>query len=381
MKKVIISMFGCILALLMVLSITGCKNWNRTYGFGYFDCVEQTDDGGFIAGGWQEILKVNAQGNIQWKKSLNDWNSETTSVGVIVHQTRDGGYIAVEYVEEAMCLMCPTTFLKDVLIKLKANGKKEWEKTILSPDGTEMQVSSVQQTSDGGYVLTGGYTDADGALTGVLVKTDSSGIYQWTQVFEGYAFRAWENPAGGYSLIGLVPIDSHNYKTMIVKTDARGVEFWRKTYDEVFAEGFCVTDDGGAVLAAVDIDTADAAMLMIGADGDVVWKHVYPNTAAADGMGFILSVELAGDNGYVLGGMRSKDGWADDGAWVLRTDRDGNETGRWSNDFGKTVSLVGQVRPTLDGGYIIAGCVLPNDLGINQAWLAKTDANGNASDW
>jgi hypothetical protein len=79
--------------------------------------------------------------------------------------------------------------------------------------------------------------------------------------------------------------------------------------------------------------------------------------------------------------MRSKDGWADDGAWVLRTDQDGNETDRWSNDFGKTFSLVGQVRPTLDGGYIIAGYVLPDLPPINQAWLAKTDAKGNASDW
>jgi hypothetical protein len=380
MKNVVASRLGCVLAILIVLTITGCKNWSRTYGLGYFICVEQTEDGGYIAGGWQEILKINAQGIIQWKKSFNDWNSKTTSMGAIVHQTRDGGYIAVEYVEESQCLMCPTTFVKEVLIKLNANGKKEWEKTILDPDGSEMQVSSVQQTIDGGYILSGGYTGTGGASTGVLVKTDSSGLYQWTKVFGGYTFRAWENPTGGYLLIGWVPVDSDSYDTMIVRIDAGGAEVWRKTYEGVFAEGLCATSDGGAAFAAEDVDTANASILKIDAAGNVTWKRVYPHTGTADGMGFILSVEQVGDNEYVLAGARSKDGWVDDGAWVVRTDQDGNETGRWSNDFGNTLSFVDQVRPTLDGGYILSGCILP-DNGMNQAWLARTDAKGNASDW
>ncbi len=382
MRNVIISRVGFILAILLAITVTGCKNssknWSMTYGLGYFDCIEQTSDGGYIAGGWNKIMKTDASGNSLWQKTLGVWNPVTQSSGVIVHQTQDGGYIAVKRIDSSSPIGA-SFWYGDVLIKLSAKGKTEWNKDILNPEGSPMAVNSVRQTSDSGYILSGEYTDTDGVEIGVLSKINQDGNILWTREFEEVAFCAWENPAGGYSLIEIIPVNSDNNETIIIKTDENGNEIWRKSYEDTDTCGGTVTADGSIVLAVEDIDTENSAMLKIDAAGNITWKQVYPHTGTADGMGFILSVEQVGDSEYVLAGARSKDGWVDDGAWVVRTDQDGNETGRWSNDFGRTYTSVEQVRPTLDGGYVLAGCMLPESA-VNKAWLAKTDANGNTSD-
>jgi hypothetical protein len=382
MRNVFISRVGCILAILLALTVTGCKNssknWSKTYGLGYFNSIEQTSDGGYIAGGLNKIMKIDASGNSLWQKLLGVWNPGTQSSVVIIHQTQDGGYIAVKRIDSSSPIGA-SFWYGDVLIKLNAKGKTEWNKDILSPDGTLMDVISVRQTSDNGYILSGGYTDTDGVEIGVLSKMNTGGNILWSREFEGVAFSAWENPAGGYSLIESIPVNSDNDETMIIKTDENGIEVWRKAYEDTATCGETVTADGSIVLAVEDIDTENAAMLKIDAGGNVIWKQVYPNTGKTDGMGFIKSIEKTSDNGYMIAGRCSKDGWMDDGAWIVRTDQDGNETCRWSNDFGKTLTLVEQVRPTLDGGYVLAGCMLPESA-VNKAWLAKTDANGHTSD-
>ena len=61
------------------------------------------------------------------------------------------------------------------LVKTDSNGKKQWERSI---GGTRDDIGySVQQTSDGGYIITGSTTDPlDSLYTDLLlIKTDSQG--------------------------------------------------------------------------------------------------------------------------------------------------------------------------------------------------------------
>jgi hypothetical protein len=110
------------------------------------------------------LIKTDANGNVQWAKTYGgtywDW-------AFSVRQTSDGGYI-----------VAGTTWSfgagdYDIfLIKTDANGNIQWAKTYGGID--ENGAFSVQQISDGGYIVAG-YTGSFGVGGAFLVKTDANG--------------------------------------------------------------------------------------------------------------------------------------------------------------------------------------------------------------
>ena len=113
-----------------------------------------------------------------WEQTYGNIDS-ISNYGFSVQQTDDGGYIITgktEYSNESDIL----------LIKTDVNGNELWTKTF-GGVGDESG-SSVQQTNDGGYIITG-YTLNSFGLVGesyiYLVKTDGSGNELWSQTFGG----------------------------------------------------------------------------------------------------------------------------------------------------------------------------------------------------
>jgi len=96
-----------------------------------------------------------------------------------VQQTADGGYIVAGYTNGNY-----TGGVDVYLIKTDSNGDTLWAKNyggIYAEHGY-----SVQQTTDGGYIIAG-YTMSFGAgVTDIyLIKTDSIGAILWTKTFGG----------------------------------------------------------------------------------------------------------------------------------------------------------------------------------------------------
>lgn len=94
---------------------------------------------------------------------------------------------------------------------------------------------SVQQTSDGGYILTG-YTASSGAGLDdmLLIKTDSSGNTQWQKTFGGtgrdYGNSVIQSSDGGYVVTGYtLSYGAGGDDLWIVKTDEQGNLLWNKT--------------------------------------------------------------------------------------------------------------------------------------------------------
>ena len=76
------------------------------------------------------------------------------------------------------------------------------------------------------------------------------------------------------------------------------------------------------------------------------------------------------DGGFVLAGETYSFGAGSRDAWLIKTDRLGNEL--WNITFGRTgYDVATSVQQTSDGGYILAGYTDSYGAGGFDAWLIK----------
>ncbi|MDQ3291941.1 MAG: hypothetical protein M3Q05_11700, partial [Bacteroidota bacterium] len=169
--------FSIILLLLLTLpAVTFAQNklWDKTIGGSDWDVlsiVQQTQDGGYILGGYSYsnisgdksqnnkggydywVVKLNANGAKVWDRTLGGTSDDVLTS---LQQTSDGGYILAGRSESGVGgnKSQPNKGESDYwVVKLNAKGNKVWDKSF-GGSGNDY-LYSVQQTSDGGYVLGG----------------------------------------------------------------------------------------------------------------------------------------------------------------------------------------------------------------------------------
>ncbi|MGB3077363.1 MAG: T9SS type A sorting domain-containing protein [Chitinophagales bacterium] len=279
------------------LNSAGDIEWQNAIGGSGDDnlwSAEETADGGYILGGYSTsgisgdkteaslgaadywVVKLDNIGNIEWQNTIGGSNTDYL---VAIHQIADGGYILGGYSISTISgdKTEATIGVYDFwVLKLNATGSILWQNTI-GGNSTEY-LRSIQQTSDGGYILGGSsYSGVGGD------KTEAN--------FDGGEFKDY----------------------WVVKLNSNGNVQWQNAIgaigdDAVGAIG--QTSDGGYIIggystSGISGDKSEASLgnydywvLKLNAAGIVQWQ----NTIGGSSGDYLNSIQQTGDGGFILGG-------------------------------------------------------------------------------
>jgi uncharacterized delta-60 repeat protein len=316
-------------------TFTPGSGWAKTYGGPNWDeaySIQQTTDGGYIVAGrthsfgagyadiW--VLKLDPNGDVQWQKTYGgpDWDTAYS-----IQQTSDGGYIVAGMTESF-----GAGYADIWVLKLDSNGDVQWQKTYGGPgnDGAY----SIRQTADGGYIVSGEYSFGAGYVDIWVLKLDSNGNVQWQKTYGGpdwdTAYSIQQTSDGGYIVAG-----------------------WTASF-------------GAGV--------SDLWVLKLDPNGNIQWQKTYGGSANDRAE----SIQQTTDGGYIVAGWTYSFGAGNFDMWVLKLDQNGNI--QWQKTYGGPYGDVAtSIQQTSDGGYIVPGWTASFAVGVSDLWVLKLDANGD----
>jgi len=301
-----------------------------------------------------------AQPDILWTKTFGGSDIDE---GWSVQQTSDGGFIVAGFTKSF------GAGDSDVwLIKVDRNGNEDWNNTF---GGQNSDVGfSVMQTMDGGYIIAGHtYSYGAGGSDVWLIKVDEEGNEEWNRTFgesgNDGASEVQQTADGGYVIVG---------GSWLYKTHVDGDLQWKQLiYDANFS--VVQTGDGGYIVTGYrynELGNTDVRLLKTDEKGNEVWNRTFGGNRNDRG----LSVKHTMDGGYIIAGTTESFSAGESDVWLIKTDANGNEV--WNRVFGGAGYDEGNsVQQTKDGGYIVAGRTSSFGAGIYDVWLIKVDAEGN----
>lgn len=373
----LISLFG------LATATEGQIMFQQMYAANGAHDVLQTPDGGYFFLGSISLasselcyFKTDVDGNFSWGKAISRGMFE--NAGVSAQQTTVGGFVIAGYSFNTV------TGYDVYLIKTNSNGDTLWTKTL--GGAYEDKGYFVDQTIDDGYIIIG-ETNSFGAGNKdiYLIKTDSMGNSIWAKTFGGIGFDygkcVRQTSDSGYILTGYTFFGSGIYDVYLIKTDANGDSLWTKTFggNEV-DQGNSVQEtlDGGFIIVgstkSFGAGNNDVYLIKTNSIGDTLWTRNFGGT----GEDYGFSVHQTDDSGLVICGALQSAFNTD--VYLIRTDINGDSV--WTRTYGENGSsgldYGADAIQTLDGGFVISGYSQFLGGGSENAYLIKTDANGNS---
>jgi hypothetical protein len=350
-----------------------------------FSLIQTSDSGYAIAGpttsfgaGILDVyfVRLDAHGNLQWTTTIGGPHREE---GTSLIQTSDGGYAITG---------ATTSFgagEADVyVVKLDANGNLQWTKTIGGE--SDDRGNSLIQTSDGGYVIAG-YTKSFGAgdYDVYVVKLDANGNLQWTKTIGGKSDEKGssliQTSDGGYAIASSTSsFGAGNYDVYVVKLDVNGNLQWAKTIGgpkEDWGESLIQTSDGGYAIAGTTASFGAGEADVYVVKLDAKGNLQWTKTIGGPKIKAGSSLIQTSDGGYAIAGYTKSFGAGGRDVYVVKLDANGNL--QWTKTIGGPASEAGSsLIQTSDGGYAIAGYTESFGAGEEDVYVVKLDKNGDA---
>ena len=293
--------------------------------------------------------------NAQWAITCGGiYNDEVHSI----NQTSDGGYIVAGSTRSF-----GAGFSDFWILKFTSDGDIEWQKTY--GGSVDDEAHSIQQTSDGGYIVVGETSSfgTEGEDIWVL-KLTSDGEIEWQKTYGGDKYDSvsfiQQRGDGGYIVVGHTESyveGQWNRDIWILKISSAGDVEWQKTYggDKSDSVSFIQQRGDGGYIVAGETGSSGAGeidiwFLKLSSDGDIEWQKTYGGDKS-DSVSFI---QQTGDGGYIIAGSTGSFGAEGSDFWILKLSSDGDI--EWQKTYGGDKSYSASfIQQTGDGGYIVAG--------------------------
>ena len=406
--------------------------------------IASTSDGGYIVGGYFEsssiqvgtytltsngasdgmIIKYDAKGEVEWARNIGGSSGDYVDS---VAETNDGGYIAGGYFKSRSIQVGEYKFTgdgssKSIIIKYNIRGEVDYANSIVSDNST--YINSVSATTDGGYLVGGQFYSRDikiGEYTlrnkgayeyeGMVIKYSSSGEVEWATSIGGqeddYINSIAPTNNGGFVVVGESSADnieignfdllnSGSYDGIIVKYSNKTsinmeLDMTAKTGEDIF-NSIKATNDGGYIVGGTfnhSITVGDNTFTSNGLSRGILVKYNANNTVnwaiPFDSKSKIDSVTQIDDGDYIavgeftykttLGNYILTNNGGTDGM-IIKYDSAGNV--KWATSIGGSgYEHINIVETTNDGGYIVGGYFNSNIIQIGEYTLKNDSSTYN----
>jgi hypothetical protein len=281
-------------AWILKLNAKGEISWQKRFGGPKDDrasMIRQTSDGGYIAAGigvlkpddeevkrygpriW--VAKLDSAGEIVWRRRIGHSNKDIPSE---IAQTSDGGYIFAA--DAAFIDEVPDSyrggFFDILVVKMNGEGETEWDRYTGGDDFES--AGCVEQTSDGGYIVSGSTASRNGDVSEMKGKQDA-----WVVKLDSKGELEWQRSYGG----------SHS----------DGAKAIRQTKDGYIAVGPTESEDGDVKghfgrerSGVLGFGVEDLWIFKLNTSGEMVWQKCLGGAGSESG----ASVKTTEDGGYIV---------------------------------------------------------------------------------
>ena len=180
----------------------------------------------------------------------------------------------------------------------------------------------------------------------------------------------------GLIVVGDTVVDAKPADAWVLLTDASAGNVLTRTYGGAGVDVFhaVAKQPTGLVLAGSTTSSgaggADMWLVAVDATGKQLWEHTYGG-AGED----VAQAVLVLPDGFLLAGTTTSKGAGTVDAWLVRTDADGNAL--WDRTYGgKNYDDALELYPAGDG-YVFSGTTSSTGAGGAELWLVRVDALGN----
>jgi len=381
MKRFLVFLFFLVLVSFSILN----AQWARTYRGNHSDyaySVQQAADGGYIVACGTDsfgagvddilILKLSSYGDIEWQKT---YGGRTYEYVYSIQQTVDGGYIIAGIVQG-------TSYWFDLwILKLNSIGGIEWQKSYRADVYSDVYTCFVRQTSDGGYIISAEVFSAYEGMGSWILRLNLAGNIEWQKLYENVQISSIEQTSDdGFITTG---VGVYTSDICVLKLSSVGATEWQKTYGGSYYDcgaGIQQTADGGYILLGYTQSFGTGGdelwVLKLTPSGEIEWQKAYGGRLNE----YVWNPCSLGqtNDGYIIAGMTYSFGAGKRDGLILKLSPIGII--QWQKTYGGPEwDGVHSVQQTSDGGYIIGGSTESFGAGepdIPDIWLLKCSPDG-----